>query len=60
MLYAVTSEWRTHNTRDVNDKNDGKEVIIGPYEFFPWLCGIAIQINRTGSNDPVLQTGKES
>ena len=29
MLYAVNPEWRTHNTRDVNDKNDGKEVIIG-------------------------------
>ncbi|MHA1945603.1 MAG: aspartate--tRNA(Asn) ligase [Candidatus Hodarchaeales archaeon] len=29
MLYAVNPEWRTHNSRDVNDKNDGKEVIIG-------------------------------
>ena len=29
MLYAVNPEWRTHNSRDVNSKNDGKEVLIG-------------------------------
>ena len=29
MLYAVNPEWRTHNSSDVNDQNDGKEVIIG-------------------------------
>ena len=29
MLYAINPEWRTHASSDVNDKNDGKEVIIG-------------------------------
>jgi nondiscriminating aspartyl-tRNA synthetase len=29
MMYAVNPEWRTHNSRYVNEQNDGKEVIIG-------------------------------
>lgn len=28
MVYAINSEWRTHTSRDVNSKNDGKSVLV--------------------------------